>query len=83
MLNVGILLLIMHRENVKNSTHVIDKTYFRIQGKYQTCSERTSYRGNGSLPDYPKLMKVLVTVGLNRLSSLHIPSWHITLFTFS
>ena len=33
--------------------------------------------------DYPKLMKVLVTVGLNRLSSLHIPSWHITLFTVS
>ena len=26
-------------------------------------------------------MKVLVTVSLNRLSSLHIPSWYITLFT--
>ena len=28
-------------------------------------------------------MKVLVTIDLNRLSSLHIPLWHITLFTVS
>ena len=28
-------------------------------------------------------MKVSVTVGLNKLSSLHIPSWHITAFTVS
>ena len=40
-------------------------------------------RYNTSWPDSLKLMKVLVTIHLNRLSSLHIPSWHITLVTVS
>ena len=38
---------------------------------------------NTNWPDSQKLMKVLVTIYLNRLSSLHIPLWHITLFTVS
>ena len=41
----------------------------------------TSYLGKTFLPDSPKLMKV--TIGLNRLLSLHIPSWYIALFAVS
>ena len=47
------------------------RTYFRIQGKHLTCSKRASYLGNTNWPDSPKLMKVLVAISLNRLSSLH------------
>ena len=36
---------------------------------------------NISWPDYPNLMKVLVEIGLNRLSDLHIILGHITIFT--
>ena len=54
-----------------------------MQWKHLTCSKRASYLGNTSWPDSPKLMKVLVKIGLNRLSNLHIPSWHITFFTVS
>ena len=57
--------------------------YIRIQGKCLTCSKRASYFGNTSWPDSPKLMKVLMTISLNRLSSLHIPSLHIIHFTVS
>ena len=39
--------------------------------------KRASYLGN------TKLVKVLATIGLNRLSSLHIPLWRIALFTVS
>ena len=39
---------------------IYDRADFRIHGKHPT------------LPDYLKLIKVLVTVDLNRLSSLHI-----------
>ena len=38
--------------------------------------------GNPIWPNSPKLMKVLVKIGLNRLSSLHIPPWHIAFFKF-
>ena len=39
--------------------------------------------GNKGWPDSPPiLMKVLVTIGLNRSSSLHTPSWHFTLYSF-
>ena len=58
------------------------RAYFRIHRKCQTCSKRASYHDNTSWPDSPKQIKVLVTIGLNRLSSLHIASWHITLFSF-
>ena len=45
--------------------------------------KKAPYLDNTSWPDSPKLMKVLATIGLNRLSSLHILSLHITLFTVS
>ena len=53
---------------------------FRIQGKHPACSQRASYLGSTSWPDSPKLIKVFMTIALNRLSSLHILSLHITLF---
>ena len=59
----------------------LSRAYFRIQGKRPTCSERASYLGNTSWPDSPKLMKILVTIGLNRLFSLHITFWYITIYT--
>ena len=61
-----------------------------IQGLFQNSREAPNMfkkgilpQANTSQPDFPKLMKVLVTTVLNRLSSLYIPSWHITLFTVS
>ena len=60
-----------------------NRTYFRIQGKRPTCLERASYHANESWPDSVKLMKVLGKIGLNKLSSLHIPSWHSPPFTVS
>ena len=42
-----------------------------------------SYLCNTSWPDFPKLVKVLVAIVLNRVFSLQIPSRHITLFTVS
>ena len=59
------------------------RAYFRIQGKHPAYSKRASYHGNTNWPDSPNLIKVLVTIGLNRLSSLHMPSWHISIFTDS
>ena len=69
----------------KSSVYVLSKIrqYFRIQAKRATCSKRVSYLGNTSWPCSPKLIKVLVKIGLNRLSSLQILSWYITLFTVS
>ena len=48
------------------------RVYFRFQGKHPTFSKRASYLGNTSWPDSPKLMKVLVTIGSNKLLSLYI-----------
>ena len=88
---MGIVLLYLYNPDFLNHVNVSMKwdvfsqgrAYFRIQGKRLTCSKRAPYLGDTSWPDSPKLMKVLVTIGLNRLSSLHIPSWHITLFAVS
>ena len=55
---------------------------FRIWRKCPACLKRASYLGNTSWLDTPKLMKVLVAIDSNRLSSLHIPSWHITVSNF-
>ena len=59
------------------------RAYFRIERKHPTCSKMASNLGNTSWNDSQKLMRVLMTIGLNRLSSLHITSWHITHFTVS
>ena len=74
---------INNENTATNKPFEYNRAYFRIQGKRSTCSKRTSYLGSTSLLDSTKLMKALVTLGLNRLSSLHILSWHITLFTVS
>ena len=64
-------------------TPLAGRAYFRIQGKHLKCSRRAFYLCNTIWPNSPKLMKVLVTICWNRLSSLHIPLWHIALFTVS
>ena len=54
-----------------------------LEFKRPASSKRASYLGKTGWPDFLKLMKVLVTIGWNTSSSLHIPSWHITLFSVS
>ena len=78
---LNMLNMLQKKTNKKQNKRVY-RAYFRIQGKYPLCSKRASYFCNTSWLDSPKLMKELETVGFNRLSSLHIPLWHITLFTF-
>ena len=59
----------------------LDRTYFRIQRKCQTCSKRSPYLGNTSWPNSLKLM--IVTIGLNRLSSCTHFFWFTGFFKVS
>ena len=59
---------------IKQNNNASARAYFIIQGKCLTCSKMASYLGNTSWLISPKLMKVLVTVILNKLCSLHMPS---------
>ena len=66
---------------IKQNNNASARTYFIIQGKCLTCSKMASYLGNTSWLISPKLMKVLVTVVLNKLCNLHMPSCTSTYLT--
>ena len=62
------------------------RAYFRIKERHSTCSKWASYLCNTKVDLIlwkQQKFKALVTIGLNRLSSLRTPLWYIALFTNS
>lgn len=67
------------KTNCSGLSFDLNESVSHVQKRYPTFVTQVT----DLVTDYPKLIKVLVTVGLNRLSSLHMPSWHVALFTVS